>query len=303
MFFQPCFVSMSERMWNLMKKLLLIAALCALPLAAMAETYYYNPDGGVKYHRDPQCATISQKYHDQMQPVEESQLTQSPYDLLKPCLFCMGRTEEAVQTEPVEISPYAAYMAPLVESTQGIGVTGAGEFRIGGALPAGMYTLHCADGAEDILITRASGEQQQVGRGGYYSMYLAEGDMVTLSELSLLSGIHTTMLFQEAKDYPIAFARWLAYVNMPGRQYTFTADADGAYVEIATPDEAQRCRIPLEKGRKLVVNLQPEKPEDAAWPSAWYEDTGEDVPLGFDADLHVFVEVRDVTVFFQQGLG
>lgn len=286
-----------------MKKLLLLAALCALPLCAQAETYYYNPDGGAKYHLNPQCPSISQKYHDQMQPVDESQLTQSPYDLLKPCPFCANPAEVHQPKDPLPIRPYSDALAPLVEGTQSIGITGAGVFRIGGSLPEGMYTLHCADGAEDITVARANGESVRIGPGGYYSMFLAEGDVVTLSELSLLSGVHTAMLFQEAKPYAIQSGRYLAYVNMPGRQYTFTADTDDAYVEIATPDELYRRRIPLEKGRQLIVNLQPEKTFGTPWPSVWFEDTGETIDLGFDADLHVFVELRDITVSFRQGLG
>jgi len=281
-----------------MKKLLLFAALLLLPALALAETYYYNPDGGAKYHLDPACPSISSKYHGSMQPVDSAELASAPYSLLKPCSFCGTPAHET--PPPLRISPYTAEMEQALLRTQGIGITGAGQFRIGNALPEGPYTLHCHEGTE-ILVEGAAGTRR-IGPGGYQSLWLHKGDLVTLPELATMDGMHTTWLFQETKPYPITHGRFLAYVNMPGRQYTITADSDDAYVDIASCDESRHVRIALRKGQSIILDLQPEN-LDQPWPGAWYADSHQAITLWQDAFPHVFVEISRCTLTFQQGLG
>ena len=49
---------------------------------------YYNPQGGVRYHADPYCKSISDKYLPLTNSFTYSQLGEEPYDALDPCPYC-----------------------------------------------------------------------------------------------------------------------------------------------------------------------------------------------------------------------
>ena len=71
--------------------LLLCCLLAALP--AQAEEYvnyqlYFNPDGGAKYHLDPNCASVSRQYLPLQGAFYRHQLDDEPYDAMTPCMYC-----------------------------------------------------------------------------------------------------------------------------------------------------------------------------------------------------------------------
>ncbi len=49
---------------------------------------YYNPDGGVKYHANPECPTLDQRYRPLTHSFYYSQLDEAPYSKLIPCTSC-----------------------------------------------------------------------------------------------------------------------------------------------------------------------------------------------------------------------
>ncbi len=51
-------------------------------------TLYYNPDGGTKYHTDPNCPTLGEKYKPLQHSFYYSQLGEAAYSKLVPCTTC-----------------------------------------------------------------------------------------------------------------------------------------------------------------------------------------------------------------------
>lgn len=62
------------------------------------QTYWVNPEGGIRYHWVHHCASIHPRYYDGMIEITEDQLSMSPYDLLSPCSVCMGLSEDDSDT-------------------------------------------------------------------------------------------------------------------------------------------------------------------------------------------------------------
>lgn len=59
------------------------------PQSAPGDTLlYYNPDGGTKYHADPNCGSIAMRYRPMTGCVAYAQLNTAPYITLKPCAYC-----------------------------------------------------------------------------------------------------------------------------------------------------------------------------------------------------------------------
>lgn len=55
---------------------------------AKPETYYYNADGGRKYHVQQYCGSIDTKYHASMRAFDADVLLDEPYNALEPCSYC-----------------------------------------------------------------------------------------------------------------------------------------------------------------------------------------------------------------------
>ena len=51
---------------------------------------YYNPEGGAKYHRDPECRTINSKYLPLQGQFTYGELLQGAHSDLKPCHICLA---------------------------------------------------------------------------------------------------------------------------------------------------------------------------------------------------------------------
>ena len=49
---------------------------------------YYNPQGGTRYHTDPNCMSISNKYLPLQAAFTYSQVNDEPYASLEPCGYC-----------------------------------------------------------------------------------------------------------------------------------------------------------------------------------------------------------------------
>jgi len=54
----------------------------------MPETYYYNADGGRKYHVKARCGSIDEKYYGSIREFDASQLIHPPYSELEACSYC-----------------------------------------------------------------------------------------------------------------------------------------------------------------------------------------------------------------------
>ena len=54
----------------------------------MPKTYYYNADGGRKYHVQERCGSIDAKYYDSIRKFDAPQLSKPPYNGLDPCGYC-----------------------------------------------------------------------------------------------------------------------------------------------------------------------------------------------------------------------
>lgn len=52
------------------------------------ETYYYNANGGKKYHVKARCGSIDEKYYGYIREFGASQLKQMPYSKLEACSYC-----------------------------------------------------------------------------------------------------------------------------------------------------------------------------------------------------------------------
>jgi hypothetical protein len=51
---------------------------------------YYNPEGGAKYHRDPNCRTINSKYLPLQGQFTYGELLQGAHSDLKACHICLA---------------------------------------------------------------------------------------------------------------------------------------------------------------------------------------------------------------------
>ena len=52
------------------------------------QTYYYNAEGGRKYHVKARCGSIDSKYYGSIEEFDASQLDKPPYSALEPCGYC-----------------------------------------------------------------------------------------------------------------------------------------------------------------------------------------------------------------------
>lgn len=93
-----------------MKKLLLLLLLpvLLLPLSALADgLYYINPDGGVRYHADPNCASISAKYLPLTCALTQTEAEEAGYRV---CSFCY------VDEEAGAVPDYGCFVLPEGDS-------------------------------------------------------------------------------------------------------------------------------------------------------------------------------------------
>lgn len=69
------------------------------PQSAPGDTpLYYNPDGGSKYHADPNCGAVSARYLPMTGVFTYSQLNEASYADLKPCAYCAAPLPPAAPT-------------------------------------------------------------------------------------------------------------------------------------------------------------------------------------------------------------
>jgi len=54
----------------------------------MPQVYYYNTNGGRRYHVQEHCGSIDEKYYDFIEQFDAAQLGQLPYGRLTPCSYC-----------------------------------------------------------------------------------------------------------------------------------------------------------------------------------------------------------------------
>lgn len=59
----------------------------------LSDTYYYNPDGGKRYHADPNCTGVAVEYRP-MRAFAASQMDRAPYNHLEPCELCVPQETE-----------------------------------------------------------------------------------------------------------------------------------------------------------------------------------------------------------------
>ncbi len=52
------------------------------------QVYYYNADGGRKYHVQQRCGSIDEKYHPSIVEFGADRLNEPPYSALTPCSYC-----------------------------------------------------------------------------------------------------------------------------------------------------------------------------------------------------------------------
>lgn len=64
------------------------------PVPDPSTKLYYNPNGGSKYHLDPNCSTVAEKYLP-LTAFPYSELGNAPYNKLTPCLKCGAPTQAA----------------------------------------------------------------------------------------------------------------------------------------------------------------------------------------------------------------
>lgn len=58
------------------------------PTPSAKTKLYYNKDGGKKYHADPNCSSVAQKYQPLSGSFTYKDLNKSPYTRLEPCAVC-----------------------------------------------------------------------------------------------------------------------------------------------------------------------------------------------------------------------
>ncbi len=77
-----------------MRRLLLylLAASVLMPSGARAETYYYNPASGKRYHADGQCPAVDPLYLP-LATFDASELQSEPYSSLQKCRVCEPEAE------------------------------------------------------------------------------------------------------------------------------------------------------------------------------------------------------------------
>ena len=78
-----------------MRRLLLCMLLASvlMPSGAQAETYYYNPAGGRRYHADAQCPAVDPLYLP-LATFDASELQGEPYSSLQKCRVCDPEAEQ-----------------------------------------------------------------------------------------------------------------------------------------------------------------------------------------------------------------
>lgn len=74
--------------WRVDPRSLTGEAFAAVDEALASMTLYWNPDGGTRYHADPNCASISSRYLPLTDSFTYSQLTEEAYLNLTPCHHC-----------------------------------------------------------------------------------------------------------------------------------------------------------------------------------------------------------------------
>lgn len=60
----------------------------ALRLEEARRIYYYNTDGGRKYHVQVRCGSIDEKYYPMIKEFEAEMMSKPPYNTLTPCSYC-----------------------------------------------------------------------------------------------------------------------------------------------------------------------------------------------------------------------
>lgn len=53
-----------------------------------AQVYYYNPDGGRRYHVQARCGSIDAKYYPAIREFDAKMMNEPPYNVLTPCSYC-----------------------------------------------------------------------------------------------------------------------------------------------------------------------------------------------------------------------
>ena len=56
---------------------------------ALNDVYWINPDGGIHYHKDPNCRSIHPRYLPLTVSITAEDLNKQPYNQLSPCHVCM----------------------------------------------------------------------------------------------------------------------------------------------------------------------------------------------------------------------
>ena len=120
--------------WETMALLLLLC-----PAWALAQTVYFNPDGGRYFHADPHCASISEAYWAGMRETTEEEALQR--GLSGSCPRCMPREAESGSSSgPTEAEPTAS------------GLTGSG-WSDGAGASALRFGGSGTDEVQDLAVT------------------------------------------------------------------------------------------------------------------------------------------------------
>lgn len=241
---------------------MLLAIISALTPFARAEgtVYYVNPDGGRYYHAQRECVTVRAEYQAGMVAVSEAQLAQPPYDQLKPCNICL---REKTQVDIPGGTTSFRYQSPY-DTAEDDALYTAGLYPAGSVAP-GVYTAHALDGC--------SGELRILGGDGQtltayalagdtsLSFYLGDGMGVEIPANCVLRKIAYTVRFQTAREpVEILHARYMALVEMPGREYRVqSVEGTSGYFVLSTiqgelgAEPAQKVEIPA--GQTVELNL------------------------------------------------
>jgi len=205
-----------------MKRWIGLMALLLLCGSALAEdVYYVNPAGGTRYHAEPDCPSISTKYHAGMVEVPASMLEEDAYANLIACNMCgVEKNGDAPAAEDIIVTP--------------------GTYIVGVDIPQGLYELTSTNSTGMLIV--------QKWNGATFSSHGPLGDRTEVIHLyneyrlQVPEGFQGRFIMRMNESELDTGTRQLM-ITQPGTYWTYTDFNPGLYIVDALERPAEPLRI------------------------------------------------------------
>lgn len=145
--------------------------------------------------------------------------------------------------------------------TRNLRLNGAGTYREGADLAAGLYIVQNNGDAPGTvsLLNSADGAPQHVWLaepGEMITIYVRQGCSARVAEGCLLRSMTSDMLLQEGMSASITHGRYAGIMQLPGRKYTVTGQDDTSFVAVTDLQKNETHTYKLQQGESFTLDLQ-----------------------------------------------